>query len=488
MYRINFEAKAVGAMTVALPPFGQSLLTLIGMFIVALTLDPVLALLSLTIVPFIYYSVEFYGNRIEPRLVAVRTLESASLTIVNTAMSLLRVITAFNRQPHEYDRFRRQGEVAVRARVKLTVQQTLFSLGVAVMTAVGTALVLGIGAAHVLSGALTVGQLLVVMYYIQAIYDPLQTLSYSMSHFQEQLVGIRFASELLDRKPDIVERPGAIALARAEGDVRFEHVSFTYPGRARTLVQVNFHAAPGQVVAVVGTTGAGKSTLLSLIPRFIDPKDGGVFIDGHDIRDLTLQSVREQVAFVHQEPLLFERSIGENILYGRLDASPEDIVAAAKAANAHEFIIAFPQKYETKLGERGAKISGGERQRIAIARAFLKDSPILILDEPTSSVDSRTEAVILDAIERLMHGRTTFIVAHRLSTLRGADWVLVLDDGVIIEQGPPSELLVAGGMYAALQALQAGGGPNPRSAASASGTAAVAWRELVEHGAARNGT
>ncbi len=245
-------------------------------------------------------------------------------------------------------------------------------------------------------------------------------------------------------------------MGRARGEVELRGVTFGYRGRPDALTSVSFRIEAGEVVGIVGPTGAGKSTLVSLLPRFIDPREGSILLDGVDVRDLTLTSLRDQISVVHQEPLLFARSIEENIRYGRLDADHDEIVEAARAANAHEFILGLPQGYATKLGERGAKVSGGERQRIAMARAFLKDAPILILDEPTSSIDSRTEAVILDGLERLMEGRTTFIVAHRLSTLRRADRILVLNDGHLAEQGTRDELIAADGLYASLHTLQGG--------------------------------
>jgi ABC-type multidrug transport system fused ATPase/permease subunit len=238
--------------------------------------------------------------------------------------------------------------------------------------------------------------------------------------------------------------------------VVYEDVSFAYQGREHTLDQVSFHVAAGESVAVVGRTGAGKSTLVSLLPRFYDPAGGRILVDGVDIRDLTLESLRSQISLVLQEPLLFSGSIADNIRYGRLDATDAEVRAAAKAANAHDFIVKLPKRYGTKLGERGAKLSGGERQRISVARAFLKDSPILILDEPTSSIDSRTEAVILEALGRLMEGRTTFMIAHRLSTVRNASQILVVDDGRLLERGTHEELLAQDGTYRMLHDAQTG--------------------------------
>jgi ABC-type multidrug transport system fused ATPase/permease subunit len=257
---------------------------------------------------------------------------------------------------------------------------------------------------------------------------------------------------------------------RARGDVRFEGVCFNYSGRVDTLRDVNFEARAGQVVAVVGPTGAGKSTLVSLIPRFYDVKRGRVLLDGADVRGLTVRSLREQVSVVLQEPLLFSGTVADNIRYGRLDARMDEVVEAAKAANAHDFILRLPQQYDTELGERGAKLSGGERQRIAVARAFLKDAPVLILDEPTSSIDSKTEAVILDALDRLMVGRTTFLIAHRLSTIRRADTILVIDKGRLVEQGTHQDLLRHGGLYRQLYDMQT---PQGQVVAGPSGSGAV---------------
>jgi ATP-binding cassette, subfamily B, bacterial len=456
MYRINFEARAIGSVALALPPFVQSMLTLLAMFVIAFRVDSTLALLSLTVVPFVYYSTGFYGTKIEPRLVAVRQLEALSLTMVNTAMSMLKVITTFNRQQYEHERFKEQGTQAVNARVRITVYQTLYTLSVTLLTAIGLALVLFVGARDVLSGRLTVGELLVIFWYINAIYQPLQTISSAMAAFQVDFIAVRFAKALFDQRPAVSERSDAKVIDRAAGHVEFQNVSFDYASRPGVLRDVSFEVRQGQILAIVGATGAGKSTLVSLLPRFFDPLEGRILIDGVDVRDLTLHSLREQVAVVHQEPLLFPTTISENIGYGRLGASMQEIVDAAKAANAHDFIMALPLQYETRLGERGTKASGGERQRIAIARAFIKDAPILVLDEPTSSIDLKTEATILDALERLMAGRTTIIIAHRLSTVRGADHVVVLDHGRVVEQGGPEMLRRQGGAFAEMHALHVG--------------------------------
>jgi ATP-binding cassette, subfamily B, bacterial len=469
MFLLNSQASAVGSITVAIPPLLQAFVTLLGMFAIVLGIEPVLALLALSVVPFIYSSAGYYARRIQPQVVRVRGLESQSMTIVHEAMAMLRVIVAFGREDHEHRRFRAQGEQAVEARVRLTVRQTMFSLVVTMITAVGTALVLGFGAYHVLQGDMSTGELLVVMGYIASLYKPLEQISNTVSGLQEQFITLRGALNLLDTEPEIAEREDAAAIARAQGAVAFDRVSFSYAGRRGTLRDVSFSVPAGSRVAIVGPTGAGKSTMLSLIPRLYDPQAGTVRVDGHDVRDVALADLRAQISVVHQEPLLFSSSLRENIRYGRLDAADAEIEAAARAAGAHDFIQALPEGYDTLLGERGARLSGGERQRVAVARAFLKDAPILILDEPTSAIDSRTEAVVLAALERLMSGRTTFMVAHRLSTVSSADLILVIDGGAIAERGTHEELLRAGGLYAELHEAQTGVRARAAAAVSSDG-------------------
>jgi len=456
MNQINMAPDAAGGLLIGMPPLAQSAVTLVGMFIIAVKIDPVLALLALTVVPVIYYSVGVYSARIVPRLQYVRGLEWQTMSIVFEAMAMLRVIAAFAREPHEFRRFRKQGETAADARVRLTVRQTVFSLVVNTWTAAGTALVLGMGAFHVLNSQLTIGELLVFLAYIAAVYGPLETISSSISSMQQQLVGLQGAFYLLDAEPDIKDVPDAIELRRAWGAITFDHVDFNYAGRSDTLKDITFAISPGQRVAIVGPTGAGKTTLVSLIKRFHDAAAGAVFIDGIDVKKLRIRSLREQVSVVLQDPELFSGSIVDNIRYGRLEATTAEIIVAAKSANAHDFIDRLPQKYETKLGEGGAQLSVGERQRVCVARAFLKDAPILILDEPTSSIDSRTEAVILDALDRLSVGRTTFVIAHRLSTIRHADLILVLDQGQLVERGTHEELLRTNGLYRQLYDVQMG--------------------------------
>jgi ATP-binding cassette subfamily B protein len=465
IYAINNAAEAAGSVTVALPPLLESLLTLVGMFVIAFRIDWELALLSLTVVPFVYYSTGYYTTRIEPQLYNVRNIEHNSLSVVFEAMRMIRVIVAFGREHYEYTRFRDWAEQAVHARVRLTVRQTVFSMAVSVITAVGTAMVLGLGAFHVIDGRLTIGELLVLMTYIAAVYAPLQTISSTLTSLQDDVISLRMAMNLLDRRPEVLESPNARKLHRVKGRVRYEGVCFAYVGREDTLSDVSFEVEPGQKIGIVGPTGAGKTTLVSLLPRFYDPQAGQISIDGEDIRELSLESLRRNVSFVHQEPMLFSGTIEHNIRYGRFEAGLDEVVEAAEAAEARSFIEALPQGYETTLGEGGPQISGGERQRIAIARAFLKDAPILLLDEPTASVDLKTESGILDALDRLVEGRTTFVIAHRLSTLRNVDSVLVLDRGRVVESGPPAALMAQEGLYSHLHMLQSGGGPGARIAA-----------------------
>jgi ATP-binding cassette, subfamily B, bacterial len=493
MYQINGLASAVGNVVVALPPVLQSIVTLGGMFFVAYRIDSTLALLSLSVVPIIYGSLGYYARRVEPRLVNARRLEGQNLAIVHEAISMLKVIVTFGREATMFSRFREQGESAVRARVGVTVRQTVFSLVVNTTTAAGSALVIGVGAWHVLHHRLTIGELLVLLGYIAAIYKPLEQLSGTISSLQEQFVGLRSVFRLLGHKPEISDPETPVALGRSSGRFTFDNVSFAYPSRTATLAEVSFEVESGSRVAVVGPTGAGKTTLVWLLSRFYDPAGGRVLLDGIDLRSLKVADLRSQLSIVLQEPLLFTGSINENIRFGRLEAGEADVVAAAVAANADEFVRRLPKGYGTVLGEGGARLSGGERQRIAIARAFLRDAPILILDEPTSSIDSRTESIILDALERLSEGRTTFTIAHRLSTISSADRILVLDKGRLVESGTHEELLEKDGLYRQLWDVQTGArrrqGTSPwstprRDAVAATNALVEALRILLGAGAA----
>jgi ATP-binding cassette subfamily B protein len=487
MSQINLQAASVGNVVMVIPPLVEAGLTLVGMFAIAILIDWQIAVFAMVVLPFLVWSFGLYGKRIVPRLQKVQRLEWESLSIVNEAMAMMRVIVSFGREDYEHRRFREQGQTAVDERVKLTVSQSLYTLGVQTITAAGISVVMGFGAWHVIQGQLSIGELVVLITYISSVYQPLEQISTTVGMVHEQLVQFDSSMKLLDTEPEVKEREDAVELGRARGYVRTTGVEFSYPGRQHTLSGITFDARPGERVAIVGHTGAGKSTLMSLLIRFYDPSGGRVEIDGVDLRDLQLRSLREQISVVLQDPLLFSGTIGENIRYGRLDATQEEIEAAARAANAHGFIAALPEGYATELGEGGSHISGGERQRISVARAFLKDAPILILDEPTSSIDSRTEAVILDSLDDLMEGRTSFIVAHRLSTVRHADQILVLDKGQVVERGTHEELLRVGTVYRQLHEAQnrerkrrrpAGNGGNGGAPAEE----AVIWRQVSEGG------
>jgi ATP-binding cassette, subfamily B, bacterial len=317
---------------------------------------------------------------------------------------------------------------------------------VSAITLSGTALVLGVGGLHVLDGTLTVGSLLVVIAYLAAVYNPLSSIAHTTGQLQQAVVSARRVREILALTPEPFDAPGGRDAATVTGDIRFEHVSFAYDDRV-ILDDVSFAAHPGELVALVGLTGAGKTTLLSLLPRFYEPTSGRVTIDGVDVCDYDLRSLRERIALVPQDPVLFAGSIALNIQYGRLEASREEVEAAARAAHVHTFVERLPHGYDSLVAEAGATLSGGERQRLGIARALLKDAPILVLDEPTSSLDAISEEIVFDALRRLRHGRTTLVIAHRLSTIRDASRILVLHDGRLIAQGTHDQLIASNELY-----------------------------------------
>jgi len=432
-YRIQKDVPDAQSIVVeSLLPSISSSLTLLGMLIVTARIDWQLALAALTISPILFFMNQHYRRRFRSRWHEVRNLESSALAVVQEVLGALRVVKVFGQETREHQRFVRRSSQGMWARLRLTAVERGFGVQVSLLTVLGTAVVLFMGVRHVQSGALTLGNLLLVMGYLTQLYDPLKTLSKRAATLQSKLTSAERVFLLLDDAPDVIERPGARPLARARGRLAFHHVSFGYSGDRTVLHDLTFEVPPGARVGVAGPTGAGKTTLVSLLLRLYDPTVGRICLDGVDLRDYRLDHLRRQYAMVLQEPVLFSTSVAENIAYARPDAGPDQIEEAARAANAHDFITRLPQGYDTLVGERGMTLSGGERQRVSLARAFLKNAPILILDEPTSAVDLRAEILIMEALERLMCGRTTFVVAHRLSTLESCDLRLELEQGRVL--------------------------------------------------------
>jgi ABC-type multidrug transport system fused ATPase/permease subunit len=435
-------------------PLVQSLLTLGAMFFIMWRLEPTLTLISLGVVPFLVVLIWLFGRPMKELGRRRRDLEGRLMAQVEQTLGAIPAVQAFTREERESERFRRTADEAVAAYQRSTAVDLWFKSLVGLVTAAGTAGIMWLGATYALEGRVSVGTILVFLAYLACLYEPLNSVVYTASLVQYAAAGGDRVREVLDTPADVLDAPDSRAV-RLRGDVHFDEVSFAY-GSEPVLKGVSLEAKPGEVIAIVGPTGAGKTTLVNLLLRFFDPSAGRVMVDGHDLRQLKVRSLREQVAIVLQEPFLFPLSVADNLSYGRPSATREEIIAAAEAANADAFICRLPDGYDTVIGERGATLSGGEKQRLAIARALLKDAPILILDEPTSALDARTETLLLEALERLMEGRTTFIIAHRLSTIRNADRIVVLEAGQIVEEGRHEELLKQGGLYTKLYHQQMG--------------------------------
>ena len=461
MYRITADSFAVQTMIMnGLLPIISALVLLAGMLVVLIPLDPLLTALSLTIVPALFAVIALFNRKITTVASEVRERESTVYTLVQLAMSSVKVVQAFTKEEEEYGRFIGASRASLKATLRLYSWQTLYSGAVNTLIAIGTALVVYAGARSVLSGQLSLGQLVVFISYLALLYVPVNQITQSWGLIAGARIGAARCFEILDTEPDLKDGWRVFPEGGARGEVEWRAVSFRYRPEMPVVHEVSLRVAPGTKVAVVGATGAGKSTLLSLVPRFFDPSAGTVLIDGIDVREYQLKSLRRQIAMVLQPPLVFPISVRDNIAYGRPDASDAEIEQAARLARIHDLVASLPQGYATVLGDN-ATLSEGEKQRLTIARAILRNAPILVLDEPTSALDVQTEALVMEGIARLTEGRTTFVIAHRLSTVRSADLILLLRDGVIAEQGTFAELLRRGGAFAELYNTQFATTPSP---------------------------
>ena len=436
VYRIQNDATALQGFAISgLLPLCGSAVALFAMILVTARIDPWLAVIALTICPVLYLLMALSRRWVRPRWAELKAAESAALGVVHEVLGALRTVKSFNREEQETKRFASRAGKLVTSNVRVVLVEGGFDLLIGLTIALGTAAVLVIGVLHVQAGVLSLGSLLLVMGYLAQLYRPLETISRQVTKLQSYIASAERACPLLDSLMDVPERPSARPLRRASGRVAFEHVSFAY-GAECVLDEISFDIASGTAVGIVGRTGAGKTTMMNLLVRFYDPTRGRILLDGVDLREYRVADLRRQFALVLQEPVLFSTTIGENIAYARSDATQDEIIAAAQAANVDDFIAGLPEGYDTPVGERGLTLSGGERQRISLARAFLKDAPILILDEPTSAVDTGTEPAIIDSLDRLIAGRTSFIIAHRPSTIAHCDLIIHIEGGRLLGIGP----------------------------------------------------
>ena len=430
------------------------LIRLIGGSIILFVLDWRLAALVLIPVPILAVALRHYNTKIRPVYRSVRARLGDINAKLQDNLSGIRVIQAFAREEMERQRFKTESERYYRARVKGIRYWSVFFPAIRFLGAMGSVIVLGVGAVMVVKGEMTLGTLVAFLSYTTSFYEPINRLTEVDNIFQEAIAAGERFFEILDETTEVGDAPEAIDLPMIQGKMVFDEVTFRYGTGDKVLHDIAFEMAPGEMVALVGPSGAGKTSIANLICRFYDPNQGKIMIDGHDLRRIKLSSLRQQVAVVLQDSFLFNNSVVENLLYGKPDATRDELIQAAKAANAHDFIMQLPEGYDTEIGERGVKLSGGQKQRLALARAILADPRILILDEATSSVDAETEFLIQQALERVLEGRTSLVIAHRLSTVRNADKIIVLDQGRIVEVGQHDELLQGGGLYSQLYQRQ----------------------------------
>jgi ATP-binding cassette subfamily B protein len=439
LYRIHDDTVPTHyIMVAAVVPLLTSSCVLLGLLLVTAWVDPELALIALVVVPVLAVLTEYYRRRVRAGWAEVRKLDASAMSVLQEVLGALRVVKAFGQEGREHERYIGHATKAMRGQLRVILGEATFGLLVALTLSVGTALVLFVGVQHVRGGALSLGNLLLVMGYLAQLYKPVETISKKVTSLQGSLASADRTIALLDAPPDVPEHPAPRRPAHVSGAIEFRDVSFRYEDGHAVLHDVSLTIPAGTRVGIAGETGAGKTTLISLLLRFFDPTAGAITLDGIDLREYALADLRNQYALVLQEPILFSTTIAENIAYGRPGAPHEEVIRAARAANAHDFVAALPNAYETRVGERGMTLSGGERQRIALARAFLRDAPVLILDEPTSAVDLKNEQAIMAALDQLMRGRTTFIIAHRLDTLAGCDLRLEVAGGRIVSVGQRS--------------------------------------------------
>jgi subfamily B ATP-binding cassette protein MsbA len=427
-----------------------------GSLVMMVLLDWKLSILTLITVPLVGLAMDIFGKKVRSAGAVIQARMSDITALMQESISSERVVKSFVREEFEIDRFHTQNELNFRAVMKDAQLSSLLTPTVEFLAALAVTVIIWFGGKEVVDGVITAGTLVAFLTYAVNLANPVKRLSRIYAQIQKAMAGADRVFALLDMEETVTNAPGAKTLPPVEGRVCFSDVSFSYREDVPALTDLTFTAEPGQMIAFVGPSGAGKSTVANLIPRFYDVTGGSITVDGYDVRDVTTESLRSQIGIVPQETVLFSATVRENIRYGRLNATDAEIEAAAKSANAHDFIMALPEGYDTEIGERGANLSGGQRQRIAIARAILKDPRILILDEATSALDTESEKVVQAALDRLMVGRTSFVIAHRLSTIIGADRIYVLDGGRVREQGTHEELLAAGGLYAGLYQIQYG--------------------------------
>ena len=427
---------------------------LVGSIVLMFYLDWKLTLITLITVPLVGQAMNIFGKKLKKSGIVIQERLADINSLLQESISAVRVVKSFVRERHEIARFHRQNELNFQAEMKNVQLTSLLTPTVEFLAAITVTFILWIGGYEVVQGDLTAGALVAFLTYAVNLANPVKRISRIYGTVQRAMAAADRVFDVIDMEETIHDKEGAVPLPEIEGRVAVKDVSFSYKEGAPALSHVSLEASPGQLIAFVGPSGAGKSTIANLIPRFYEVNEGVIEIDGHDVRDVTLDSLREQIGIVPQETMLFSSSVRENIRYGRLDATDEKIEEAARAANAEEFILQLPEGYETKIGERGLNLSGGQRQRIAIARAILKNPRILILDEATSALDTESEKIVQAALDKLMVGRTSFAIAHRLSTIFNADCIYVIDGGRIVEQGTHEELLAAGGLYSTLYNIQ----------------------------------